>query len=156
MKKQSKKKRGLSWGTGLTIAIVLFMIGTLSIVFFAVSLDYHMVTEDYYQRAENYQQHINRVEETATLEDPVQIEYQSNLKAIQLQFPVAALTDPVTGVVELYRPNDSSLDRTFELNPDESGIQQISVENFVKGRWLVRINWSSGDRNFFEETTLFF
>jgi hypothetical protein len=132
------------------------MIATLSMVFFAVSLDYHMVADDYYQQAEQYQQHINRVEETGSLESPLQIEYQSSSQAIHLQFPVSGLTEPVTGSVELYRPNDSSLDRSFELKPDENGIQQIPVANFARGRWLVKVNWSSGDRDFFEEASLFF
>jgi hypothetical protein len=156
MKENNSTKKRLSWGTGLTIAIVLFMIATLSMVFFAVSLDYHMVADDYYQQAEQYQQHINRVEETGSLESPLQIEYQSSSQAIHLQFPVSGLTEPVTGSVELYRPNDSSLDRSFELKPDENGIQQIPVANFARGRWLVKVNWSSGDRDFFEEASLFF
>ncbi|NBB76349.1 MAG: hypothetical protein GVY02_03130 [Bacteroidetes bacterium] len=188
MEQNNSTKKRLSWGTGLTVAIVLFMIATLSMVFFAVSLDYHMVADDYYQQAEQYQQHINRVEEagslenplqieyqsssqaihlqfpvsgltdpvTGSLENPLQIEYQSSSQAIHLQFPVSGLTDPVTGSVELYRPNDSSLDRSFELKPDENGIQQIPVANFARGRWLVKVNWSSGDRDFFEEASLFF
>lgn len=156
MEQNNSTKKRLSWGTGLTVAIVLFMIATLSMVFFAVSLDYHMVADDYYQQAEQYQQHINRVEEAGSLENPLQIEYQSSSQAIHLQFPVSGLTDPVTGSVELYRPNDSSLDRSFELKPDENGIQQIPVANFARGRWLVKVNWSSGDRDFFEEASLFF
>ncbi|NGP77543.1 hypothetical protein G3570_12920 [Balneolaceae bacterium YR4-1] len=159
MNKQSEKDKpsGFSWdwGKGITVAIVLFIISTLSVVAYVVSLDYHMVTENHYERAVNYQEHIDRVEQASAMSQPVQIKLMPGDRMVRLQFPNSLALDNLKGTVELYRPNDSSMDQKIDLNLNQNGIQEISSQNLARGKWLVKVSWSSNGQNYFKEESIF-
>ncbi len=144
-----------NWGTGLTIVIVLFVCATLSVVVFLVSLDYEMVTEKHYEEATKYQQHIERIEHTAALGDPVEIELLQETNAVEIRFPVEISTANPRGTIELYRPSDSSLDQKLALKVDEQGKQQVSTVNLAKGKWRIKVNWMADSTSFFKERNIF-
>ncbi len=143
-----------NWGTGLTVVIVLFVVATLSVVFYLVSLDYYMVSENHYEEAVKYEQQIQRIEHTRALEGAISIK-QVKSNEIKIDFPdTLAQLQPV-GIVKLYRPSDSRLDQSFKLSIDESGSQLIPATDLKKGKWLVRILWEVGEKGFFKETAIF-
>lgn len=152
-KKQPKKR--LNWGTGLTIAIVLFTTGTLGMVGFIISLNFHMVSDNHYEKAVNYQQHINRVEQAGALASPVEIELNSDREEIHIFIPVTTPGDNISGNIELYRPDNSAMDQLITLSPDEDGFQQIPAQNLAKGKWLVKVSWTAAGENYFIEKSLF-
>lgn len=153
--KNTSKGFSWDWGKGLTLAIVLFIISTLSVVAFVVSLDYYMVTENHYEKAENYQEHIDRVEQASAMNQPLEIKLMPGDRAVRLQFPNSLALENLEGTVELYRPNDSSLDQEFDLTLDQNGIQEISSRNLARGKWLVKVSWSSEGKSYFKEESIF-
>lgn len=158
MNEQSKnhsKGFGWDWGKGLTLAIILFIVTTLSVVGYIVSLDYHMVTENHYEKAVNYQEHIDRVEEAGNMTNPVKINLLVEDRILRLQFPNSVSYNDVDGTIELYRPSDSSLDQKFELTLNQNGIQDISSSDLAKGKWLVKVRWSSEGKNFYKQESIF-
>lgn len=146
---------GFNWGKGLTVAIVLFICSTLGVVGYIVSLDYHMVTENHYEKAVNYQQHIERLEQASAMKKPVEIELLRKDQRIEIRFPSSLKGNILSGTIELYRPNDSSKDRKIQLILDQSGIQQIEAQNLAKGKWLVKVNWSSENKNYYKQQSIF-
>lgn len=150
-----KQQSRFNWGTGLTIVIVLFVCGTLGIVAFLVSLDYEMVTEKHYEKATQYQQHIERVEHTAALGAPVEIELLPESQAVEVRFPPEIAKANPQGTIELYRPSDSSLDQQIALAINEQGQQQVSTANLVKGKWLVKVSWTADSTSYFKEANIF-
>ncbi len=155
MNKDKQKQSRFNWGTGLTAVIVLFVVTTLSIVAYLVSLDFEMVTEKHYEEATQYQQHIERVEHTAALGNPVEIELQQNINMIEVRFPAELLEAHSEGTVELYRPSDSSLDQIVELTLDERGRQKISTQDLAKGKWRIKVSWTADSTNYFQEKNIF-
>lgn len=157
MNKQEKynEASGFNWGKGLAIVIVLFILATLSVVAYIISLDYHMVTENHYEEAVNYQEHIDRVEEASALEKPIKVEYLRKQKIVQITMPESILAEEVEGTVVLYRPSDASKDQRFKLLPDENGTQKIPGTNLLKGKWVVKITWRSGTKNFYKQESIF-
>jgi nitrogen fixation protein FixH len=152
---QTSNSTGFNWGKGIALVIVLFVVATLSVVGFILGLDYHMVTENHYEKAENYQQHIERLEQTGTLEKPVEIFYSRQNELIQIRFPDSFSANELKGTVELYRPNDSSKDQLLELRINTSGIQNISGKNLHQGKWIVKVSWSSGSQNYYLQESIF-
>lgn len=145
------------WGKGLTVAIVLFIVTTLSVVGYIVSLDYHMVTENHYEKAENYQEHIDRIEQTGKLAEPVEIEILRKNRVVQVRFPksISGKNSNLNGTIELYRPSDSSLDRNMELLLDSDGVQNIESQNLAPGKWIVKVRWSAGSKNYYKQESIF-
>ena len=155
MNKEQQQKHGFNWGNGITIAIVVFICATLSVVAYIVSLDYHMVTGDHYQEAENYQDHIERLEQTSTLEKPVEIELLNQDREIEIRFPLSQFDASVIGMIELYRPSNSSMDRQVQLNLNQDGTQRIKAYELAKGKWLVKVSWTSGEHNYYSQKSIF-
>ena len=155
MSNTNEQQRRFNWGTGLTIVIVLFVATTLSIVAFLMSLDYEMVTEQHYQEDTQYQQHIERVEHTAALGDPVEIELVQQSTVIEVRFPADILAAGPIGTVELYRPSNSSMDQQLSLALDSMGHQQIPVKNLAKGKWRIKVSWTADSTGYFKEKNIF-
>lgn len=155
MSKNSREQSRFNWGTGLTIVIVLFVVTTLSIVGFLVSLDYEMVTEKHYEEATKYQQHIERVEHAAALGSPIKIKLLPEIEVVEVHFPVEIPKTNLKGTIEFYRPSDSSLDQQVELVLDEQGRQQIPTQNLAKGKWRIKVQWTADSTSYFKEESLF-
>ncbi|MDZ7716771.1 MAG: FixH family protein [Balneolaceae bacterium] len=152
---KEEKSSMFDWGKGLTVAIILFICTTLGIVAYIVSLDYYMVTDNHYEKAENYQDHINRVEQTGALQDPIVIEFLKEESIISVQFPSSFSKAKVTGKIELYRPNNPGLDKILALDLDENFIHRVSTKGLAKGKWLVKITWSSDAKEYYKEKSIF-
>ncbi|MGK7370484.1 MAG: FixH family protein [Candidatus Halalkalibacterium sp. M3_1C_030] len=157
MNNSSNNSKGFkwNWGKGLTLVITLFIVTTLSVVGYIISLDYHMVTENHYEKAVNYQEHIDRVEEAGSMADPVEINLLAEKQVVRLHFPKSVSLNNLEGTIELYRPSDSSLDQKFELTLDPNGVQDISSNNLAEGKWLVKVSWSSEGKSFYKQQSIF-
>ncbi|MEX0905244.1 MAG: FixH family protein [Balneolaceae bacterium] len=151
--KKQHNSPGFNWGKGLAIAIILFITATLGMVGFIISLDYHLVSDDHYERAEHYQDHIQRVEQTGSLDQPVEIRVNDG-RELQIVFPFSG-QENIEGSVELYRPNDAGLDRKFPLSPDENFTQRISAEGLARGRWHVKVNWTLDGKQYYNQENIF-
>ncbi|WP_138431008.1 FixH family protein [Fodinibius saliphilus] len=154
MSNKEQKSTTFNWGKGLTVVIVLFVFAVLGVVGFLVTLDYEMVTENHYEEAVNYQKHIDQVEQAQNLETPVTIVLSKN-KNIVITFPSSFQNHSFNGTIELYRPSDSSLDKTYNIELDEKGRQTLSAEKLPVGKWRVKVSWNTGDKDFFTEKTIF-
>jgi len=159
--KTQKKDTGIrsgfhwNWGKGITLVIILFIVATLSVVGYIVSLDYDMVTQNHYEKAVNYQEHINRVERADNMSSPVEIKLIPETKMVQLRFPEFFNDKKLTGTVKLYRPDDSSLDQKTKLLLDENGVQNIPGSDLAKGKWLIKLNWSFDGKKYFTQESIF-
>lgn len=154
-KKQQNTSTGFHWGNGIALVIVLFVIATLSVVGFIMGVDYHMVTENHYEKAENYQQHIERLEQAGSMEKPLEISFLQQEQLIQIRFPENFSANDLEGRVELYRPSDSSKDQVVKLHINASGVQNISGKDLQKGKWVVKVSWSSGGREYYRQESIF-
>ena len=150
-----KKNKRISWGTGIAVAVILFISSTLGMVGYIVSLDYQMVSPNYYERAENYQQHIDRVKHSKALHKPVKIKLSNDKQRIGIYFPSSFTHNDINGKVELYRPGNASLDQEIDLLPDRENAQKIATANLSRGKWLVKITWTSGGKNYYQEKRIF-
>lgn len=146
---------GFNWGKGLFVTIILFICATLGIVAFLVSLDYEMVTENHYEKAVKYQDHIEQVEHASALDKPVNIQLLREDEKIQIRFPLALSQKNPRGSINLYRPNNSDLDRKLELMLGDRGIQNIPTKDLAKGKWLIKVRWAADSTSYFEEANIF-
>ena len=122
----------------------------LTMVYLSFGLKYDLVTEDYYAEEIKFQDKIDskiRVREQ-DLEPRISIEN----KMIQVNFPNAneAL---YSGRINCFRPSDENKDFLVEFTELKDS-EQIPLNKFSKGKYLVKIEWSDGKQLFYNEQTI--
>jgi len=139
----------ISWGTGIVIAFVIFMVGTLSTAVYLMNQDVNLVADDYYDQEINYQQHIDRMERTSQLEEKQIIYFDGS--TVKIIIPKVLVKKELSGEIYFYRPSDSNSDIKITFIPDTSGIQVIPVERLEKGYWRIKVSWLSNGKEYFSE-----
>lgn len=143
------------WGTGISLAIVIFVIATLSVVSYIISLDFYLVSNDHYEKGVEYQQTIDGQLRADNLPNPVVILFDEPSVSIKILFPEELQSDSLDGNLKFYRPNDAALDRNYKLDLDETGRQIIPVSDFAKGRWKLTLSWKADSLTYIDEKNIF-
>tara|TARA_R110002124_G_scaffold194258_1_gene361350 strand:+ start:7633 stop:8079 length:447 start_codon:yes stop_codon:yes gene_type:complete len=143
----------LNWGNGIALIITIFVIGTLSMVSYFISLDFFLVTNNHYEDGVEYQQTIDQRKRSAELRDPVVIIFDEKLEALRVIFP-NEFVGKAQGDIKLYRPNNPTMDAKFPLSVNANGTQLISTSALDKGKWILKIEWNADNENYLEEKTI--
>lgn len=144
----------LHWGNGILIAITLFIIGILSMVSYFISLDFYLVNNNHYEEGVTYQEKIDSKMRTDSLEESVVILFDEERIAIKVLFPEEVMSNAQSGTINLYRPNDSTLDQKMDIEFSSGSTQIIPMERMNKGKWILTINWKMYDLDYTEEKTI--
>tara|TARA_R110000868_G_scaffold1211_2_gene9343 strand:- start:64301 stop:64750 length:450 start_codon:yes stop_codon:yes gene_type:complete len=144
----------LDWGKGIFIVITLFIIGTLSVVSYLISLDFYMVNNNHYEEGVEYQHTIDSKERTSKLEHSVIILFDEERDALKIFFPDELLEKANDGVINLYRPNDSTKDRNLAIQFDAGNTHVIPMEGMDKGKWVLTITWKMDNLDYQEEKVI--
>ena len=146
--------KNFNWGNGIFIVITLFIIGTLSMVSYFISLDFYMVNNNHYEEGVAYQQTIDSKERTNNLEEHVVILFDDERVALKIYFPDEIIEKAKEGTINLYRPNDSSKDRNLAIQFDAGNTHVIPMERMDKGKWVLTIKWKMDDLEYQEEKVI--
>ncbi len=143
----------MNWGIRIIILLGAFITLVLFMVSRAMKEEFHLVAENYYEREVKYQEEIDKINNARSLTQPIAINYRAGENMVYIAFPDNQKRH-VEGIVYFFRPSDSSLDREFEADPDDTGLQKVDVKNFEKGLWQVKISWRYGRQEFQEEKNI--
>lgn len=146
--------KSFNWGQGITLAITLFVIATLSVVSYLISLDFYLVNNNHYEEGVNYQQTIDSRARTEALEQPVIVLYDEERIAVKVVFPEDVVQNAQQGTINLYLPNDSNLDMNLPIKFDGGSTHVIPMERMEKGKWVLTINWKMNDLDYITEKVI--
>lgn len=141
----------ISWGTGIVIAIIIFVVFTLATTIYLMNQKVDLVTEDYYKKGLEYQKQIDSEERTNQYSD--QISIQSDGQFVLIDFPESIQSNQVSGEILFYRPSDSELDVKIPISLSNQK-QVIPVSSLKKGFWRIKLNWSYKDKNYYKESVI--
>ena len=141
----------IGWGMRVTILYCSFVIMILSLVFMAMTQDFHLVAEDYYEREIKYQDQINKLNNSAALPDKLAIQYDSKSANISFSFPEDLRPK---GKIMFYRPSDAALDFELNIRPNKQNNQSISTAQLLKGLWKIKVDWEANGTSYFDEKTI--
>ncbi|MHC5354677.1 FixH family protein [Myroides sp. LJL115] len=132
-----------NFGTGLVIAMGLFMIFILQYVIrvqFDSRYDNELVTKDYYQQELEIDGKAQRETKALALQHPLVI--KQNPQGITLDFPIEFQPEQVKGKIYFYRPSNEKLDfnKDIVVLPDAS--MHISEKDLLQGRWDLVVEWN--------------
>jgi hypothetical protein len=129
-----------SWGKGLLVSYLVFIIIVLTMVGITITKDVDLVTPNYYEKEIKYQEEINKIINTGRLKDTVKFEVSES--SLMIHFPVISESSTIKGEVNFYRPSDSKKDFKIQVMPDKEHKQVFDITNIEKGLWKVKVNWS--------------
>lgn len=131
----------INWGTGIVIALALFI---SFIMFFVLQMtlndrtNHDLVREDYYKAELGFQDEINA--RNNALKNKVNLRTEKNAEGIRIRFPENLDHNDIHGTVSLYRPSNKELD--FELPISLSQDYLLIPDNrLLDGRWDIKVFW---------------
>lgn len=149
-------KLRLTWGTGIVIAMLSFMIFILSFVYKSIALDeyqHELVSEDYYKDELHYQEEIDKLNNANKLKNDIVL--SNSKEGIRVIFPEEIDPSTITGKIFFQRLSNEKLDffKTIELDGHE---QLIPVDNLVSGKWIVKVEWEAEQTKYLFKDSWFY
>jgi hypothetical protein len=138
-----------NWGTGIILTFVIMVSGMIYLVSIALRQNDDLVENDYYQKSITYQQHIEKVHHSDALAEKIRFELSDG--TLNLKFPNLLNDQEYSGEIHFYSPVEEKRDMTVKIKLDSSYTQIISLINLQKGRYQVKINWSAGKVDYYQE-----
>lgn len=151
-----KEKKGKSWSSGIVLVYSVFALALLGFWYFSTHHKIELVTDNYYEQELNYETTIAKIRNTNTLADkPVfMINKQKNL--LVLQMPAAVNPAVLRGKINLFRPSDAKMDRSFNLLCDSLNQQVIPINGLQPGKWRLKFDWTDGQKGYYQEQVIHF
>jgi hypothetical protein len=138
----------LNWGHKIAIAYTAFAGFMIFMLILSMQEDHELVTENYYENELAVQQRIDA--DKNLNESDLILSITSNSGNIVLNLKGLSKEDSVSGTVELYKPDDASLDETHELKLTESGLMVIKPLG-NRGRYKVQVSFEVNAQRYFRE-----
>ena len=142
-----------SWGTGIFIVIVLFLGACVAFIIYSTHQKWSMVEEDYYPKELRYEEKLIKMRNANAL--GMQLQDRLDKTNLILQFPIDFHGKALSGNINIYRPSDENLDVILPVSTDTSLTQLISLHKLSKGRYVVKVDWTSEGKDYFKEQDIF-
>jgi hypothetical protein len=146
----------INWGTGIVIAIVLFITFILSFVYktlFIEEYEHHLVSEDYYKDELHYQEEIDKLNNAKYLTENVIL--SNTERGIIIQFPKDKDFNKIEGKINFLRFSNDKLD--FEKKIDLSSHSMLIEDSIlVTGKWEIRVDWQYNDEEYLLKESWFY
>nr|AWJ66250.1 cytochrome cbb3 oxidase maturation protein [uncultured bacterium] len=138
----------INWGTGIVIAIGLFMAFILVLVIkMTTDKDYghDLVVEEYYKKELAFQDEIDAQKNASLLSESIKGSKVAN--GWLLTFPKELESTKIKGSVFLYRPSNKQLDFDFPIELSGSNLL-IPDESMLDGRWNITVDWEYNGKSY--------
>ncbi|MBI9033758.1 MAG: FixH family protein [Bacteroidales bacterium] len=143
-----------NWGHGIVLGIVIFIGFILTLVFMSSQHKVNLVSKDYYPKELKHQEQMMRIRNTEIFKEEFVIEKMD--EHIRVEFPDHFRNKSISGIIHFFRPSDYEMDQTYRIELNEKGIQKFKTSTFVKGKYILKINWRLDDMEYYFEQDLTF
>ena len=140
----------ISWGTGLAIWLVFFVLSILTFVAFAFTQDVNLVHKEYYQKGVDFDNE-RAMRERAKLED-----YRFSIAQNKERVSISIEEEYFSGITNMeayfYRPSDRHKDIRFSF---KSSILNVSATKLIRGKYNLKISWKKDGEDYLLEKYFF-
>jgi len=144
-----------NWGTGLAIAIALFM---GFILYFVIKVqsnskyDNELVVEEYYKHDARFEEEMERVQNAHDLaQKPI---ISKTEEGISIVFPADFTPNKITGIVSLYRPSNKKLDFDTPISLSKPTLL-IPKSRLVGGQWDINMEWQYDGKRYLTKEAIY-
>jgi len=145
-------KTKFSWGTGIVIGIIVFVVISVSMTVIFMTQDVSLVSDNYYEKSLVYQDEIDKQSRTKSLDEQVKINFDGEV--ITVLFASDYSAKKLTGEIYFYRPSNPKLDFKLPLHPGEDGNQVIPTQRLEKGFWRLKLSWMMDGNLYYNERAI--
>ncbi|NHZ84880.1 MAG: hypothetical protein GWP19_03255 [Planctomycetia bacterium] len=146
-------KAPITFLQGIIIAIIAPIVLLVIFVIFSNYNTFKLVERDYYQKGINYQSQIDR--ETRANQFSQKVNIYNDYNEVVIQFPSIFVSEDIDGRIIFFRPSDSNLDFSRQIDLNQDGSQSISSTEFRKGAWIVKVFWNIQQDEYYSEKRIF-
>ncbi len=147
----------ISWGTGIVIAIVLFM---SFILYFVIKVqtnsfyDSELVEDDYYKQEQFIDANMQKAKNLNQLKNQVVIKRVE--EGFLIEFPAELNPNKITGKVSLYRPSNQKLDSEIPISLSNDSHLLIPNRLLVDGLWDIILDFECEGIAYLKKETVYF
>jgi len=145
----------INWGTGIVIAIALFM---SFILYFVIKVqsnskyDNELVVDEYYKHDAHFGDEMKRIQNARDLIQKPVITIGDN--GITIAFPSVFVPKNIKGKVSLYRPSMKTLDFEIPISISSPTLL-IPKSKLVGGRWDINMEWQYEGKQYLTKETIY-
>ena len=137
-----------SWGTGIFVFLIVFLIACGIFIWFAYSQKLNLVEKDYYEKGAH---HTKQMEiEQRSIHYFNQIYFEEDQYNIIVFFPDQFSDELKSGKILFFRPSDNYRDIEFVIKL-KNNKQIINKKDLIQGRYLIKISWESDQVYYIEK-----
>ena len=140
----------MNWGHKITLSFVVFIGIIITMVVISMKQDVGLVSADYYKQEIAYQDQIDRIKRTKDLESAPEIGINREFGLLEIKLPQKEIAE---GEVWLFRPSDDGEDRKYPM--PSTGLIQIPIDDFIAGRWQVKVLWTHAALEYYVEEDIY-
>lgn len=140
----------LNWGNKIAIGYSSFVAFILVMVYLSFGEKFDLVTEDYYAKELAFQAQIDKKSRLEALDEKIKITVEG--KDLIINFPHPEGT-AINGTIFCFRPSDESKDFEEPIKILENK-QRIPLAKFIKGKYLIQLDWNVNEESFYTEKTI--
>lgn len=148
-------KMKINWGTGIAIAIALFMSFILYFVLKVQSnskYDNELVVEEYYKHDAKFGEEMARVQNAQDLKQKPIISNDSN--GVTIVFPVTFIPNKIKGTVAFYRSSNKKFDFNVPIILSDSSLN-IPKTRLLGGRWEINMEWQYDGKEYLTKESIY-
>jgi len=149
-------KLRFTWGTGIFLAMLSFMIFILSFVYKSIAMEeyqHELVSEDYYKDELHYQVEIDKMNNSNSLSQNIKL--ANSKEGILVSFPKDIEQASIVGSIYFQRLSNEKLDFTEEIKLTDHH-QLIPDERLVSGKWIVKVDWETKQEKYLFKDSWFY
>jgi hypothetical protein len=139
----------INWGYRIVLLYVGFVALIAVLVIGSMRQKIDLVADDYYEQELQYQDRIEQINNTATLEQDLEIKITDD--ELIITYPEAVLPGSIEGDLTLFRPSDKTLDRNFLITTNEQNEQAIHLEELESGMYRLKAEFTLNDKKCYSE-----
>lgn len=129
----------INWGTGIFLFYTFFATTLFYQVYRSTQYDHSLVVENYYEKDLAYQNTFDKLNNSQSLKNPLQIHYDEILRLVEIEFP--AEIKNIKGSVLFYRASDKKEDTLLPIQLATDNCMTIFVRSLKPGLWKIEIDW---------------
>jgi len=132
--------------------MLLYMAFLIVMVIRVTNTKFYLVEKDYYPQALKYQDKIDKKHNARALGQEVQVSMAKG--EVVLTFQDELNTAAISGNVWVYRPSQGGHDLHVDIATDSNRQMIINTAELLKGRYILKIDYSHNDVFYYEEQTV--
>ena len=142
-----------NWGTGIFITIVLMIAFLAFMVSKTFEYKINKVTEEYYEEGLKHSEQMDRLINAKAYAKEFTV---THTDVCTIHIPDFFIAKKIDGNILFFRPSDYSKDLSYTIKLDTNNNQVFTLDDFYKGKYVVKANFSYlGDDYYFENDIIF-